>query len=235
VERRVGLKGHQFDLDDLVDGFPAGDPRVVRDDGNYFLVSEEFTRFGDNHVGLITRAREILTQMDGATLVVSSSHQPVEVDGSIYDPGGRKHAVVAAGTAEARARVSAVAVVVGGSENPREPALPAAQVAFQTAAKSPSAEAVLRLLGQGPLDWTNLYRILDYVAHERGGKDGIVQAKLATADEIDRFGASANRIEVSGDEARHGPLKGDPPTRTMTLDEGRGFIRRVAQSWLETL
>lgn len=106
---------------------------------------------------------------------------------------------------------------------------------MDSASTNTSAGVVLRLLGQRELDWVNLYRILDYVAHESKGKKGIVKAQLATDDEIDRFGAAANRIEVSGDDARHGPMRGTPPTRAMTLAEGRAFIRRLVKDWLASL
>jgi hypothetical protein len=235
VTRRLGLKGDQFDLEDLVDAFGHGDPRVIRDEGSYFLVAEEFAKFRDDHVGLLTRAREMLGQMDGAALLARGGHRQVEVDGSIHDPDGRQHAVVAADTVEVRARVSAVAVLVGNSGTGEAPTVSPARAAIDAAATNSSAAAALRLLGKGPLDWANLYRILDYMAYECGGKTGIVNSGLATKDEIDRFGVSANRIEISGDAARHGPSKNAPPTRSMPLDEGRAFISRLVSDWLKTL
>ena len=146
---------------------------------------------------------------------------------------GHQHAVIATDSIEGRSRISAV--LVGTGDEPQTPAVSPARTAIDAASTNSSATAVLRLLGQGNLDWVNLYRILDYMAHEFGGKKGIVRAGLATDNEIDRFGAAANRIEISGDQARHGPLRGAPPTRSMTLDEGRAFIRRLVTDWLASL
>jgi len=233
MECQVGLKGHQFDLQDLADAFSSGDPRVVQEDGGYFLVATEFVSFGDDHTGLLTRAREILAQMDGSALLANGQHHPVKVAGSIRDQGGRQHAVIAMDAIEARSRVSAVLVSVG--DEPPEPSTPPARAAMDAASTNTSAGVVLQLLGQRELDWVNLYRILDYVAHECGGKKSVVKAQLATNDEIDRFGAAANRIEVSGDDVRRGPMKGTPPTRSMTLAEGRAFIRRLVTDWLASL
>ncbi len=233
MDRQVGLKGHSFDLQDLADAFGSGDPQIVQEDGDYFLVASEFASFGDDHVGLLNRAREILAQMDGAVLLINGQHRPVEVTGSIRDQGGRHHAVIAADSIEGRSRVSAVLISVG--DTAQRPSVSPARTAVDAASTSKSASAILRLLGQRQLDWVNLYRILDYVAHECGGKKAMVSAGLATDDEIDRFGAAANRIEISGDEARHGPMKGAPPTRTMALEEGRAFIRRLVNDWLASI
>jgi hypothetical protein len=211
MERRVGLSGHSFDLEDLSDTFGNGDPRVVQEEGDYFLPASEFASFGDDHVGLLARARAILTQMNGAVLLTSGRHGPVDIAGPVHDPDGRQHAVVFPDAIEARSRVSAV-LTIGTGESPQPPKSQP-QAAVDAAATYTSAASVLRPLGDRQLDWVNLSRILDYVAHECGSEKGIVRAGLATDDEMDRFGATASRVEVSGDDARHGPRKGPPPTR----------------------
>jgi len=170
----------------------------------------------------------MLAQMDGAALLVNPRHRSVGISGTIHQDG-QQHTVIIADTIEVRSRVSAVLVSAG--DEPKKPSLSPAQKAVGAASTNVSVGAVLRLLGQGNLDWVNLYRILDYLAREFGGKKGIVRAGLATQDEIDRFGATANRVELSGDEARHGPLRGPPPTRSMNLNEARALVLRLVKDW----
>src|SRR4029453_15743436 len=93
---------------------------------------------------------------------------------------------------------------------------------------------VLDLLGNADPapDWAELYKVheilLDNVPgfYQRGG---------VTRDQISTFRASANRSEVSGDLARHALLKGNPPTRTMTLGEARQLIGALVRRWLDWL
>jgi hypothetical protein len=64
---------------------------------------------------------------------------------------------------------------------------------------------------------------------------GFYQRGWVTRDQISTFRASANRSEVSGDLGRHARLKGDPPTRTMTLGEARQLIGGLVMRWLDWL
>jgi hypothetical protein len=41
--------------------------------------------------------------------------------------------------------------------------------------------------------------------------------------------------DVSGTEARHARNSGKPPTRTMSLAEGRSFVSDLVTKWLGTL
>jgi hypothetical protein len=61
------------------------------------------------------------------------------------------------------------------------------------------------------------------------------QRGWVTRDQISTSTASANRSEVSGDLARQAGLKGDPPTRTMTLGEARQLIGALVRRWLDWL
>ena len=41
MSMKAELKGHEFDLDALVDLFPSGPIRVVREDGVHYLLADE--------------------------------------------------------------------------------------------------------------------------------------------------------------------------------------------------
>ncbi|MCA1676884.1 MAG: hypothetical protein LC799_33490 [Actinobacteria bacterium] len=99
---------------------------------------------------------------------------------------------------------------------------------------------LLALVGNADrLDWIELYKAYEIIKHAvSGGKEGI-QALAATLDvpesEIKRFTGSANRPDVSGHDARHARMPGARPKQTMTLPDGRHFIRDLTRRWLDTL
>jgi hypothetical protein len=227
---RLRLKGHPLDLDRLSDQFRADDLRVHRVGEHWFLETTELDEVRQDSVSVFERGTEILAKMNGAARLLDPAYEPVETDGTMYDPGGAPHVLVFGQTAFGRGH----ARNARGRDTPDD-VVPPAQEAYDVAKTNQAAAAVLRLLGQGSQDWVNLYRILDYIGHDCGGKAKIVDLGLATKDDLDRFGASANRVEVSGDGARHGPLTGAPPTRTMTLPEGQRFVVSVVEHWIHSL
>ena len=78
----------------------------------------------------------------------------------------------------------------------------------------------------------NLYRILDFVRHAKGGIEGIVTSGYATKRELNRFTHTANSHDATGDDSRHGALNHQPPKDPMTLEEARTLIRSVVKQWL---
>jgi hypothetical protein len=58
---------------------------------------------------------------------------------------------------------------------------------------------------------------------------------LASADDLSAFGASANRPDVSGAEARHARMSGGLPKHHMSLPEGRQFISDLVRAWIDSL
>jgi len=81
-------------------------------------------------------------------------------------------------------------------------------------------------------DWMNLYRIFEVIREDSGGDREIAAKGWATLGDINAFTGSANNASVSGDEARHGKLKGGAPKETMTLARARHFIAVLTDHWL---
>jgi hypothetical protein len=88
--------------------------------------------------------------------------------------------------------------------------------------------------GVQPLGWVELYKVHEVI------RDAIQPKKTyelgwATKADDSAFTGSANRADVSGDEARHARNSGPPPTRTMSLAEGRSYISDLVMKWLDLL
>jgi hypothetical protein len=163
----------------------------------------------------------LLRRINGVAQTLSSDVRPVGLTGRFSDQSGRHHQVVLADSAEVRARANPVRVSVGGEQPPAPPAPGPGYV--RLAQTHPDVAEVLDLLGTADPapDWAELYKVHEIVLDS---VPGFYQRGWVTRDQISSFTGSANRSEVSGDLARHARLKGDPPTRTMSLGEARQLI-----------
>jgi hypothetical protein len=227
---KAHLEGHNFDLESLAEHFASGDPRVFKkDDGSYLLESAGFDHCVDA-VAVKAVAEGLLATMNGAAKAANPSYQPVAV-GSHFRNDTGLHAVVLAGTAVARSRVYPAAVTGGV---PGTPSAPTAKDWHALSATDADVRDALRILGMSDLDWIDLYKVYEVIKHDVGGEVGITRAGWANASEISAFGASANRPDVSGDQARHARLPGSPPKRTMSLPEARQLVQRLVKGWLDS-
>jgi hypothetical protein len=238
---KARLRGDSFDLSILAELFPSpNDPAVGVDDGGYYLTS---AALGDDLVtdggAMHAAAASLLRQVNGAARLMSGSFRTVELAGHFTDGSGRQHAVALAGCAEARAHVSAV---VGPSPVP-----PAAPGYVQLADKHPEVREVLEILGKpGPtLDWFDLYKVYEIVGdHVASGPDpakrqsrqnALINTGWVSKEDLSAFTGSADRPDVSGDAARHARMPGDPPKRTMSIEDARLMIAVLVRRWLESL
>ena len=63
---------------------------------------------------------------------------------------------------------------------------------------------VLRIVSRGPLDWVNLYRILEIIAANVGGLGAVASNGWATEQSLKLFTPTANSPDAVGLSARHG-------------------------------
>ena len=232
VAIKTWLKGDAHDLNTLTELFPSGDTRVVKEGDSYYLAAAEV----DNRpagVPFYEVAPMVLQRVNGAARMLRDSFQPVKLTGQFGD-GDRLHAVVWPKSVEARAAVGQPTIAVNGVVQPVPAPRGPGYVAL--AALSPGVREVLDLMGRAGKDpsWLDLYKVFEII-REDIRPDRIEGRGWATTADSSAFTASANRPDVSGIGARHARLAGSPPKRTMTIDEGRRFIFRLATTWMDSL
>lgn len=108
------------------------------------------------------------------------------------------------------------------------------------AAANPRVALVLRLVddmlaGDDEIDWGAAYSALEVIEHDlhTRGKDGR-DIGCWTTGERDRFSATANSVEVLGNQARHGRPFGLTEAR-MTSKDASWLVRRAAAHWVSWL
>ncbi|MFI6509652.1 hypothetical protein ACIBCT_18755 [Streptosporangium sp. NPDC050855] len=134
-------------------------------------------------------------------------------------------------TVPARAVIPSPTVVIDGQAQPR----PAPGDAIVAAALvHPDIAEALRILGRRPLDWVELYKLIEII------KKNIEPIELhktgwVISPQLNRFTENANRQELVGPTARHARLKGSKGSLPLPLGEAQELIRGIVADWINSL
>jgi hypothetical protein len=235
VTTKAWLEEHQFDLADLAELLASGDVRVEHDDHEdaYYLTAPEIDNPAEPNRFDIP-AERLRVRINGLGRARSADFRPVTLSGKYTNADG-DHMFVAAAQLEARVRLTATAVFLGpdGQPKPDPPSpWPGRLVLADT---DPEVAEALNIMGRfQPLGWAELYKVHEVIRDAIRPKK-IYELGWATQSDDSALTGSANRADVSADEARHARNSGPPPTRTMSLAEGRSYVSDLVRKWLDLL
>ncbi|MFN3005706.1 hypothetical protein [Mycolicibacterium wolinskyi] len=229
---KAWLDGEQPDLQRLAVLFADGDVRVLRDEasGTYYLTAMELNSAHEADRVYVT-VEALLNRINGSARTLTSDFRPVRYarryttdDGEVIQP--------AAFQLTLRVGISASAVVRGPDGEPLPTSPPPAPTHLALAASDVTVDRVLARMA-GDLDWFNLFKVYELVRDDPAKPSSIAGMGWATENQQSAFRSSANRPDVSGDDARHAVSPNTtPPRRTMTLAEGETWIRNLVSKWL---
>jgi len=222
--------GHSFDLDTVAGLFQDGEPSVCNAEGDYYLQSSEFDDL-DAAADVKARAEILLVRVNGIGRVLDPSYRPVELTGRFITPDGGSAVVLAVVAAEARIRAQSVGLVVNGE--PVSPPPPRGPKYVALARNDTNVAEALAHIASG-LDLVSLYKVYEVIRDDLGDLRAILDAGLASRNEISRFTAGANRPEASGPAARHARFSGDGPRNPMDQSEARRFTLDLVRRWMDT-
>ena len=197
---KAWLEGHQVDLAYLAQLLPSGKVKVMRDGDRYYLTSPSIddpppeTNYKDV-------AEWLIEQVNGYGSVMNASFRPVQLAG-IYDDETGTRIVPAAARLELRAATfSGVGVVTDTSGKATPAAQPPGPAHIALAASNPDVADVLEMMSHIPVGWVDLFKVHERTQDSIHGS--IPQMGWASKADDEAFGASANRRDVSGKDARH--------------------------------
>jgi hypothetical protein len=222
TEWLVRLRGQRSDLEDLSEWLTSSDLNVRKEDDHFYLRCSEFEPLTDAD-DVRGRATELLDIINGASMLRSGSYLPVELDTVAWiDEEGK------------------LRLLVGSSVTARWPVLaaqsPTGIESLVTLAREDKKVAdILHFFQKG--DWHGLYKAWELVGDAVGGEHKLKKQPWVDERAKRRFTQTAQSREVLGDAARHASEDYDKPIRgrPMTLDEARGFVKFVIESWVATL
>lgn len=225
---RVRVAGDSATLEHWLQG-----QQLVVQEGSYLLNPEiflgctsveEVRRVADKQLFKLNRyAATYLPSLGGVR-----AHQ---ISG--WEAGRETHYVqVEAAIAIAKASVEVWVGEADGSMRRIEDQSPEVQLWDRLLDDDDSVVKVERLLEEQAHDWVNLVRVLEIIERDVGGKPELIQQGFSNRTERSLFGSTANHPAASGDLARHGVSKEEPPGKPMTLPDARAYIERIRQRWL---
>lgn len=83
--------------------------------------------------------------------------------------------------------------------------------------------------------WGNLYRILEFVEDnlDEDDEESVVDKGWISGNKRELFKRTANNRISTGDDARHGYEKHQPPRNPMPINEARTLIYNIIKKWLQ--
>jgi len=230
----IRLKGHEFDLQDLVVLFNQPDLNIIEKQGNYYLKSSELNSILDAN-DVYKRAVGFLKIMNGIAIINNLKYRMVEVDAisEISKNGSYKNYIYPHEEINMRSKVSATATVIKSdgsidSTQSQRDYKPWITLAMNN-------RDVLRAF-EFLIDetWYSLYKALEVIGDDLGKMDKIIKRGWATKKMLKRFTQTAQSEQVLGDEARHASKKFKPPNDPMSKLEAQSFINNVMNKWISS-
>ena len=229
MERIFRLKkGDPFDLDALVELFPA---IVKNKESDYYLQLSSSDETPDNEA--LDAAKDELDQINAiAALHYGGNHRRITIDGiTRKDPvtGKLITAVMLECHIEGRARTRAkvtVRLVKDGVEIIAPTPVPTfGETARRLASENGFLAKALKRFGKEGDTFIDLYKVWEYIKKGSDGQKGIVRKGWASKYEVSRFTGTAQ------DDRHVEKPSADMVAPKMTLPEARAFILKLLDAW----
>jgi predicted RNA binding protein YcfA (HicA-like mRNA interferase family) len=217
----VKIKGNVADLEEFYRRLQQPALRVVKENGHYYLKSEDFNLLTDD-MEVRAHAIALLESINGFMCLKAGYLQPVEIDEEIIrigEDGTRWATVGKALTMRFRIKAADIDTI------PIESCL-------ELAENDHNVRDALRLLGNYQHSWFTLYKVYEIIKRDVGGIREIEKEGWSTQKEVKRFTHTANSKEILGDAARHGVQTTQLPSDPIALPEAVMLIRRLLNGWL---
>lgn len=223
------LQGRDHDLGVLTAILPDGDLSFdVAEAGSYIMQSTEFDVM-TSATDVRAAAARLLDTANGVAAMRDPTFQPVAVTGQVRDGEGRHTHVV---VVDSMSVVSIMSPAVVSAGDGGRPALAPSEADFVALARRDAdvADALRHFAKE--TSWFTLYNVYEVICHDLGGEHKLRTSGLADAEALRTFTESANRLEISGDAARHARIRGEPSGRSTDVVSGREMIRALLRAWM---
>lgn len=233
MEWSVLLEGDAADLASLAESLKGPDIIVAQEGGAYVLRSSRIEPT-DDHRAVRIKAEEILLWLNGGCRLALESRRAITACAARRlraDGTSETFAFTQAVRMRVRAGTVGFTLTRRGSTEEWHPADPVREWC-RLASGDPAVSKVLRVLGVRPLDWANLYKVLEVIKRDVGGWNGIAGKGWHSQGWVDKFKRTANSEQAIGDDARHGVPVGEPPSQPMTISEARAGVKAIIHAWL---
>jgi len=204
---------------------------IVRYQDSFLLRSPVFRSVdGDRHdtVGRLSLGQSILNAVNPLLALGIDNFRPLIIVGYGYFQGEEwiKVCCLAYGTGS---------VIPPRSHNTSVVSDLSPDTLLRLAQSDAAVKAVLQVLATRPLSEPEvLYKVLDAVRTDVGGAAGLKRVGLCNAAEFKVVTGTLNHPEILGHQARKVVPKGPRPSRQVSLEQAKLFVRKLVGSWLRS-
>lgn len=227
------LLGDTSDLASLAQSLTGADVNISYDGKDYVLTSSLFVE--EEAKAIKEKADDIVASLNGGIRIALDATKTISI-GSVYRQhnDGRRDTTVFPDPIVIQARVSVPTICLTHVDGTVERFHPTDPVEKWTllALNDKHVSDVLKIISLGNLDWVNLYRIIEIVEKDVGGREIIVNNGWGTDSSIKLFKRTACSPGAVGLEARHGAENTQPPENPMPISEARAMIISIIHAWL---
>lgn len=227
----VQISGDEFDIEDLPKWFKDPELQVVKESDGYYLKSTLFESMTDATL-VRTKACYLMELIVGSAKLFRPDIREIKL-GSVTEktPNGHKeHHVLLASNINIRSKVSSISLVVDGKEESDHIPRPAEWA--KIAGKNRIVRQALKFWVTGYKDWINLYKVLEVIESDVGGK--IYVNGWAPKAAVNRFTQTANSYSALGNDARHAKNHIPPPAKPMNIKEACSLIKVLLEKWIDS-
>lgn len=232
---RVRLQGDDWDFRVLQAEFDSPDPQIIEDAG-WWLSSAAIDRAKHEGGSAQEAAAKVLGLMNGIAMIRHSGQRLVSISNrhDVLRPDGSRHLFIEF-TDDVTTRDQVLAVLEPEAPNTGPPPAlsPSSVDILRLAQVNPEVAEALEFLAS-PSTWIDLWKVYEVVRSSVGGEPGLAKKGYGTRGQRIAFRLSANSPKVSGRGARHARFS-DAGEHTMTLIEGREFVRWLTDRWIRRL
>jgi hypothetical protein len=233
---QITVVGDELALTDLSKGLVDPVATITKDNNNFVLRSSLFDLLEAGH-DVRSRAFDLVGILNGIAKLRTHMRTPITLGNAVkIKADGSRHYYVQAEAAIMLDGSAAVQMSIGGSESePSHASLagrPQASEDLSLAISDPNVKDVWYFYGLPGKDRNNLFKILEVIKKDVGGRDKLIEKGWQPEPSISCFANTTNSKEAIGYEARHGVAKHKPPKNPMTWDESYAFITSLMSQWL---
>jgi len=219
----IRLKGETLDLQLLQQMLIAAELNIRQNDGNYYLTGTLFDQLADAEE-IQAFARDLIQKINGAGKVVIDGYISVDFDHIVRQSSSGPVTSAFRDTA-ARFKLRKAPTAYAQS--------PSMRSIVMLSLTDDAVEKVLRIQESRPLNFVELYKVVDVISNDLGGIHQLRQRNWVPKTEISRFTQTANHPGAAGDEARHGFSNAAQPKRRMSLPEAQALVRQIIHRWVD--
>lgn len=220
---RVELLGDALDLQALGRDLSDGELQVFHDErkGEYLVQGARFERLSE-YQAVLEEANRLIPVLNSLAKLSYGASSTIRV-GAVYEPGPSGEDVTYIDMREV------IGVDVRMSIDSPQPIARWLPVAERDAA----VVKALRLYGAGVDDWASLYRILEVIEEDAGGRKAMASYCGIPDGTLKLLKHTANSPDAVGDGSRHGVQTSSAPPSPMSLTEAQALITTALLAWVD--